>query len=684
MTIRVRLILLVLIVLLPALGAASWVVFRTWQAGHAALDRQADEGTRALITGIDQEFTKYQAIARALAASPLLDRAPRLTERERALFDQNVRRAIQGSPVTVELLSESVRWIDTRLPSSAPPRPLERGESRLAGRPGIRVLNGAEHEGGGVAFVEPVFERGRALAMNLLVVMPMAELHRLMGPRPLNGTWGTLLLDPSGQVVVRHAPDSGGMRGAAALDALIRESLAGRSEGRFALRPPGGEPQRVYFSRGPRGWTTLTTVPRAQLDMAFSSAPARWLLGAVALLALAVAGAVGVARGELRRQLAEAVERTRQAEQWAASRERVEALGRLTGRVVHEFNNLLGVISNSAYLIQRQATQPALAMPVAATLRAVEAASRLTQQLLRFGGRQQCRPRHLALHDWLPGRREMLEVVLGRRIVLRIDTPDDGLCVRADPDELELALINLALNARDALPQAGTVHLRAERADGDSAAGLPDGRYLSITLSDNGPGIDPAQAQRVFEPFFTTKRDEPNAGFGLSQVHGLCAQAGGKAVLRSRPGQGTAVSLVLPAVDPEAPQAQRVEGANDPAPFVARVLLAEDNDSLGDVTVALIESMGARVERASHAAQALERLERGPAVDVLLTDVSMPGDLDGLDLARAVRQRWPQVRVVLISALGDRLKGVDNFRVLRKPCAPAVLIAALRQEAQST
>ncbi len=167
-------------------------------------------------------------------------------------------------------------------------------------------------------------------------------------------------------------------------------------------------------------------------------------------------------------------------------------------------------------------------------------------------------------------------------------------------------------------------------------------------------------------------------------MHGLCAQAGGKAVLRSRPGQGTAVSLVLPAVDPEAPQAQRVEGANDPAPFVARVLLAEDNDSLGDVTVALIESMGARVERASHAAQALERLERGPAVDVLLTDVSMPGDLDGLDLARAVRQRWPQVRVVLISALGDRLKGVDNFRVLRKPCAPAVLIAALRQEAQST
>ncbi len=677
MSIRARLILLVLVVLLPALGAASWVVFRTWQAGHAALDRQATEGTRSFARAIDREFTKYEAIARALAASPLLDQAPRLTEREREVFDQTVRRAIQGSPVSVALVSRSVRWIDTRLPAAAPPRPLPAGTPALAEAPGIRALDPALYEGGGVAIVEPVFERHRQLAMNLQVVVPLAELHRLLGQRPMQAGWGAWLLDPRGRVVV-HRPAGERTADAAALGPLIRESLAGRSEGRFALRPPGGEPLRVYFSRAPQGWTYLTTVPRAQLDMAFSNAPARLLLGAVVLLALAVAGAVWVARGELRRQVAEAVERTRRAEQWAARRERVEALGRLTGRVAHEFNNLLGVISNSAYLIQRQAQQPALAMPVAATLRAVDAASRLTQQLLRFGGRQQARPRTLALHEWLPNLREMLGVVLGKRIDLRIDTPPPGLCVRADPDELELALINLALNAREVLPDGGAVDLRAERADGELVADLPPGPYLSITLRDNGPGIDPAKGQHVFEPFFTTKHGEPEAGFGLSQVHGLCAQAGGKAVLRSRPGQGTSVSLVLPAVPPEAPEARAAAGPAE-APFTARVLLAEDNESLGDVTVALIESMGARVERAAHAEQALERLERGPAVDVLLSDVSMPGALDGLDLARVVRRRWPQVRVVLISAHGDALRGLDNFPVLRKPCAPAVLMAALRQ-----
>lgn len=678
MSIRARLVLLVLIVLLPALGAASWVVFRTWQAGHAALDLKAADGTRALAQGIDQEFTKHQAIARALAASPLLDGAPRLTEHQRTQFDRTVRRAIQGAAVSVELVSGAVRWIDTRLPAAVPPRPLGPGANEMQDHAGILVLDPERHDGDALAILEPVFGQGSEPVMNLLVVVPVAELQRLMAQRSSPQGWSRLLLDPEGRVVVRQPASQRGWR-QGALDPLVRESLAGRVEGRFALRPPRGEPLRVYFSRGPHGWTSLTLVPRAQLDMGLLDAPAWLLLGALALLALAVAGAWWVAREELRRQVDQAVARTREAEQWAAQRERLQALGRLTGRVVHEFNNLLGVISNSAYLIQRQATQASLAMPVSATLRAVEAASRLTQQLLRFGARQHSRPRTLALPEWLPGLREMLGVVLGRRIDLRIEPPPE-LCVRADPDELELALINLALNARDALPDGGSVSLKAEPADAAAVADLPPGRYLSITLQDNGPGIDPTQAPRVFEPFFTTKRDEPGAGFGLSQVHGLCVQAGGKAVLRSRPGEGTAVSLVLPAVEPESPALRELTG-DDRSPFVARVLLAEDNDSLGEVTVALIETMGARVERATNAEQALARLAREPAVDVLLTDVAMPGAMDGLDLARVVRQRWPRVHVVLISAQADALSGAQGFTVLRKPCAPAVLMAALRQQA---
>lgn len=676
MALRVRLILLVLAVLLPVLGAVAWATLASWRSGQAALERQASEDARALSRAIDREFTRYGAIARALAASPLLDRAPRLSEPERAAFDQGVRRAIGGSPVSVELLSASVRWLDTRLPVGAPPSRRAPGTTALVSSSGVRALD----VGDGLAWVEPVFRQGPGPAMNLRLVMPPAELQRLMDQRPLREGWGTLLLDPRGRVVARRpAPVAG--EAERSLDGLIRESLAGRGEGRFALRTPAGVPLRVHFSRTPQGWTALTTVPRAPPQPAFASGPGGPLLAALALLALAVAGAGWVARAELRRQLAEAGERARQAERGDAGRERVEALGRLTGRVAHEFNNLLGVISNSAYLIQRQATQPALAMPVAATLRAVEAASRLTQQLLRFGARRRTRPRTLSLSEWLPERRDLLGVVLGRRVELRIEVPDEELNVWVDPDELELALINLALNARDTLSEGGRVWVGAERASAALSADLPDGRYLGIALRDSGPGTEAAGGSHAFEPVGTAQEPIPEAGLGLCQVRGLCAQAGGQAVRRRRPGQGSEVVLVLPAVAAEVPDEvplKTAAGGDGLAPLRARVLLAEDNDALGDVTVALIESMGARVERAAHAAQALERLERGPAVDVLLTDLTMPGALDGLDLARTVRRRWPGVRVVLISAQGDALAEGENFPVLRKPCAPAVLMAALR------
>ncbi|WP_322469128.1 response regulator [Hydrogenophaga sp. SNF1] len=676
MALRVRLILLVLAVLLPAVGAAAWAALAAWRSGQAALERQASEDARALSRAIDREFTRYAAIARALAASPLLDHAPRLSEPERAAFDRGVRRAIDGSPVSVELLSASVRWLDTRLPVGAPPSRRPSGTPALVASSGVRALERGE----GLAWVEPVFRQGPGPAMNLRLVVPPAELQRLMDQRSLREGWGRQLLDPRGRVVARR-PAPVAAEAERALDGLIRESLAGRGEGRFALRTPAGVPLRVHFSRTPQGWTALTTVPRAPPPPAFAGGGGGTLLATLVLLALAVAGAAWVARAELHRQLAEAVERARQAERGAASRERVEALGRLTGRVAHEFNNLLGVISNSAYLIQRQATQPALAMPVAATLRAVEAASRLTQQLLRFGGRPRARPRTLSLSEWLPERRDLLGVVLGRRVELHIEVPDEELNVCVDPDELELALVNLALNARDTLSEGGRVWVGAERASAALSADLPDGRYLGIALRDSGPGLEAARSRRVFEPFFMAQESTPESGLGLSQVRGLCAQAGGKAVRRQRPGQGSEVVLVLPAVAAEAPDEvppRTAAGGDGLAPLRARVLLAEDNDALGDVTEALIESMGARVERAAHAAQALERLERGPAVDVLLTDLAMPGALDGLDLARTVRRRWPGVRVVLISAQGDALAEVENFPVLRKPCAPAVLLAALR------
>jgi signal transduction histidine kinase len=708
MSIRSRLVLLVLAVLLPALGAMAWVVFRGWQNGHAAIDHHARDRTQALAMAVERELSRYSGIAHTLAASPLLDRAPPLAERDRLAFEDTARRAIAGLPASVQLSSGGTVWLDTRLPrgmpvsrappGAEPPAPLPPSNAPLAPAATRLVAGPSDEAERSLSLIEPVMRgesgRGaRASALRLRLRIPLARLHHVLDDYPVPAGWGGWLLDADGQVLL-HRPARDGTEpglGARSADntespdnidalpllALMRESLAGqRRDGRFALQTAEGDTMRVYFRRAPGGWVYLTTVPRAQLAPGYADQAFALLLGAVLLLAAGVVAAVMVARGELRRQVDDAVQRARQAERWAARRERVEALGRLTGRVAHEFNNLLGVISNSAHLIQRHASTPALAMPLAATLRAVEAASGLMQHLLRFGGRRSARPRKLVLARWLPELRDMLGVVLGKRVVLEIEVHDEGLCVHVDPDELELALINLALNAREVLTEGGRVAVTAVAAPAPLTADLPPGRYVAISVRDDGPGMAPEQVRRAFEPFFTTKDDDPAAGFGLSQVHGLCSQAQGKAWLISQPGEGTIVTLVLPAVEPERPDAQGPHECT--APLAASVLVAEDNDTLGDVTVALIETMGARVERVTHAGQALERLERGPPIDVVLSDVAMPGPMDGVGLAHAVRARWPGVRVVLISANGGRLVGAESFLVLRKPCAPAVLLEALR------
>lgn len=699
MSIRSRLVLLVLAVLLPALGAVAWVVFRGWQSGHEAIDNHARDRTQALAMAIDREVHRYSGIAHALARSPLLDRTPPLAERDRLAFEDTARRAIAGLPVSVQLVGGDTTWIDTRRPRGAwparaatgPPGPVAADGPAvtppLAGTAVRLAIDRQDESDPSLSLTEPVARAvpggaGRAAPLYLRLRIPVDRLQQVLDEHPPPPGWGGWLLDAGGQVLLHRPPRDGPTppRQASArpdLHALLRDSLAGtQPEGRFALQTADGETLRVYFRRAPEGWVYLTTVPRGLFGARHADQAFAWLLGAAALLAAGLVAAVLVARGELRRQVDEAVQRARQAERWAARRERVEALGRLTGRVAHEFNNLLGVISNSAHLIQRHADREALAMPLAATLRAVEAASGLMQHLLRFGGRQRSRPQRLVLARWLPGLRDMLGVVLGKRVALDIVVRDADLCVQVDPDELELALINLALNAREVLADGGRVAITAAAADAALTADLPEGRYVAIGVRDDGPGMAPEQARRAFEPFFTTKDGDPDAGFGLSQVHGLCAQASGKAVLASHPGQGTTVTLVLPAVAPDA--ARAVAPGEAPAPLAARVLVAEDNDALGDVTVALIETMGARVERVTHAAQALDRLARGPAVDVVLTDVAMPGPMDGIGLARAVRARWPRVHVVLISAHGGSLVGADGFPVLRKPCAPSVLLAALR------
>jgi CheY-like chemotaxis protein len=321
-----------------------------------------------------------------------------------------------------------------------------------------------------------------------------------------------------------------------------------------------------------------------------------------------------------------------------------------------------------------------LLVPVAATLRAVEVGSRLTQHLLRFSGRQPVQPRAVSLLSFLPDVRELMQTVVGKRIEVALDVEPGTPSVTVDPSELELALVNLALNARDAIEGSGHVWLRAAMAPAEDWAGLPAGEYVAITVGDDGKGLEESLAERVFEPFFSTKGVGQGTGLGLSQVHGFCVQAGGTAHLASTMGLGTTVTLVLPANPAPIDDALPLQPEPALTPLQGRrVLLVEDNDELAEVTEALLSSFGATVQRKADAAQALQVLQSGTTFDVVLSDVVMPGDMDGVALARRLQQDWPALPVVLISGYSSALANAGDLKVLRKPCAPEDLVAALEQ-----
>jgi signal transduction histidine kinase/ActR/RegA family two-component response regulator len=414
------------------------------------------------------------------------------------------------------------------------------------------------------------------------------------------------------------------------------------------------------------------------------------------------------AQDDLEQQVEQAVLRTREAEQRASRSQRIEALGRLTGGVAHDFNNLLGVVSNSAYLIQRQTAPGEHAAALAAILRSVETGHRMTQHLLRFAGRKPVQPQALDLRQHLLAMNELIGTVLGSRIRLRSQVALDTRPVTVDAAELELTLINLALNARDAMPRGGEVMLRARNAGPDEMDDLPqqpaagasparalrgaDEDWVLITFDDSGCGIDAEGARHAFEPFFTTKAVGKGTGLGLAQVRGFCVQAGGTACLASTPGLGTTVSLLLPASGSAEPVAAPPSLAG-PVPATAlssalrgkRLLLVEDNEELSLVTAALLASFGAQVSRAPGADEAL-RAAAGEPFDVVLSDVVMPGSMDGLALARELRRRWPGLPVLLASGYSSALTGAQSphgggcgFEVLAKPFAPDALLTALQR-----
>ncbi len=338
--------------------------------------------------------------------------------------------------------------------------------------------------------------------------------------------------------------------------------------------------------------------------------------------------------------------------------EKLQAVGQLTGGIAHDFNNLLAIIIGTCELLSEQArNDPTLRKTVSQIVSAADRGASLIQRLLAFSRQQALRPTVVDVGALVREMEPLLARTLGENITIRtVLAPDAGKTL-ADASQLESALVNLALNARDAMPEGGEVVVEAGSVTIDPTNDpddLPEGDYVVLTVSDTGVGMTPELQSRVFEPFFTTKPPGKGSGLGLSTVYGFVKQSGGSVRIESATGAGTSVRVYLPRV--EASDADRRLAASTMSEGCrGTVLVVEDDPGVRKVVAGMVESLGYQVQVAENGADAVARLETGDAVDLVLTDVVMPGDIDGWRLAETVWRRWPETRVLLTTGYSENV-----------------------------
>ena len=385
--------------------------------------------------------------------------------------------------------------------------------------------------------------------------------------------------------------------------------------------------------------------------------------------------------------LTSAIQRSRTEEQLAHA-QRLDAVGQLTGGVAHDFNNLLTVVSGNLQLLEAELSgRPDLQEIIDSALRAVERGSYLTRRLLTFARRQPLQPRPVVPQPLMEELGSMLRRTLGESIVVQIDCTADVPDLYADPNELDTALVNLALNARDAMPRGGRLGISVREINLDDANQwkLPAGRYVAIAVSDTGTGMPPDVQAHAFEPFFTTKESSKGSGLGLSMVYGFATQSGGAITIDSRLGYGTRMELVLPAA------ASGTKAVNDAqaddtkhADAGETILVVEDETDVRTVAIRFLSAVGYHVVAAANARQALDLLIAKPDVDLLFSDVVLGSGMDGIELAREARRIRADLPILLASGYqgpGDRRheESGETFELLRKPYRREQLTGAIRR-----
>jgi signal transduction histidine kinase/CheY-like chemotaxis protein len=401
------------------------------------------------------------------------------------------------------------------------------------------------------------------------------------------------------------------------------------------------------------------------------------LILVLAALLIAILGAANAAAAGANRELQEQILAREQAESALAQAQKMEALGQLTGGVAHDFNNLLMAASSGLELMDRAKTEERRDRLKAGIRDALDRGARITEQLLAFSRRRPVMSEVVQVDDHVAKLAELLDHSLRENVNVRFQIAQGLWPIEVDRSQFDIAILNLAVNAKDAMPKGGVLRIRAE----NRLAGLNGEDAVEISVEDQGIGMTPEAIEKAFEPFFTTKGVGHGTGLGLSQVYGFAQAAGGRVSIDSEPFVGTQVTLLLPRCvpPPQSPDERSAAGAGVRLEGLC-VLLVEDDASLNELVSEMLAEHGSKVVRAVSAAEGLSLFDRHP-IEVVLSDMVMPGDMDGLDLARRLRERRADMPVILMTGYSAAAgaAAAEGFPVLRKPFTMASLAECIEE-----
>ncbi len=757
MRIRTRLLILVLALLVPAILTAGLTTYYVYDEARKDNRDNMREMTHVLALLVDQEIARRIAILETLATSPALDDA------DLARFYGQARRAAPTKENAIILIDMQERMlVHTREPYGTPPTPdlqIMRTLRQHAGSEAPLISNviySPTAQQYSFTVQIPVRRQGKVvyyLSMSTVV----SQLQVVLQQQSLPESWLATIVDDNGVVVARsqEAEKYVGQEVSAAkyLSSPIPE-MSTRKEGLAQGTSLNGKKVTAFYSRAPRsGWLFIVSVTQRELQQTALNAAIMMCGILLSLLSLAVVTAIALGRStarqieslgeaaalvgsgqalalppadlleidavrhallqadkqinrsaaDMEQRVTEAVDLAERTQQALVHAQKLEALGRLTGGIAHDFNNVLQTLTTGLQVAAHDVQDERALNALEICNRAVDSAADLVRRLMVFGKVQAARHETINVARRIQLIMPMLHSALGRRSILVADLADDIWPVTIDPLQLELALLNLSINARDAMPEGGDLHLKVKNCrllsgfahrQGELAAG----DYVVISMADSGIGMTEETMQQAIDPFFTTKKIGEGTGLGLPQIHGFARQSEGMLVLDSILGQGTTATFYLPRAKADAlvsvpsvagRSSSRVDspgtdsGLRDAWDRARAVLLVEDDPLVRSVVAPALTAAGYRVELAENGEQAMTRLKNAGGIDLVFSDVVMPGSVSGTDLTKWLREYYPEVGIVLASGYVEHQTPLRGIRILPKPYQINDMLQALDVEWQS-